>query len=1008
MNKRGYYFSIDALIALVVILGVVLFIKPTVTKITPRVDMHEDLIHVLSTIKIGELDNGYAKTLIAEGKITNLNYSVLEQIGEFYALSSPEANDLTESILLSLYSDNNIGIYFNGMYVGSLNETSFENASDVWTSRQIVSGIQQGQSVKGYSARAFLSSSNYIEYFYFGGYVGDGNLTINFENNIVDASIEAMFGNDFDLYINDDFVGSYSPDPTIPLSIDLSGNLDSFNQGINQIKFFSTQSGEGNVYVAGGYIKITHNESANLQNIIKKKFPGVKGFINLYDGFYVPGTLNSMDINLHYNSTYDIFMSIGNVTVFEGNSSGNNDYVMIPDSTLSSILNYNEMSKKTIPLRIGMFNVSYIQNQTTKADVFSVTDLSGSMLGTKLADAISANLVLVDAILNYSGNRVGLAGYGNWSQNIRYHTLSNDNTSLKNDIGGWEAEGFTCVCCGIEKAISCFDPQIFFDDFEADIIGSDPMRWTTLNANGAIDVVGPGLNDNRAVRITRNSSQNPQIRHYFAPQEDKLSIEFYFKQIGGGGRLKLVVEGANPGFSNYNDFAYIKMYGGFIRNGDTALSPYVVNTTYKVRAEITPNSNSYDLYVDDVLVGSSLPAAFTQNNIARLIFITEGSNVQFDVDDVNVFLTDEICEDIDNDNFRAMILMSDGLANRGCGLDPVPDYDGDGVIVDDHQDHAVQAACDAYNKYGIVVHVVGFGNGADEFSLQLVAACGGGSYYFGDVGELTDIYNQISGEIIEAAYSEQTITGINIDSALFSDSYITYNYQDSQPFGLVVTAETEDFGNEISEGSFFIPDDAEIVEAKVISYSGSKWTDRLDVYNPVLSEWERVYNLSVYGDEYVELGDPFFVNIPKDNVIKGDNEVRISASLTPSSAGEGSNYDKVIYTVVKNITSFSPIKPSADGCRWTIEFEDGTISVFNVPPSYSGPNSCSYTSSATPVYNPNDALDVATFNLLESLDFNKNGKVETKFTEDDLVLSTTQIQGIPFAYVSEVQVRVWR
>ena len=157
-NKKGYFFSLDAFIALLIILAVVLVVKPTVKQTAPEVHIQEDLIKTLSSIKIGEIDNSYATQLISEGKVRDLNQSVLEQIGEFYAGSQPEAELLAQEIMNQLDSDYNIGIYFNGITIAENSDLEFENAQDVWTSRQIISGIQEGESVKGYSSRAFLSS----------------------------------------------------------------------------------------------------------------------------------------------------------------------------------------------------------------------------------------------------------------------------------------------------------------------------------------------------------------------------------------------------------------------------------------------------------------------------------------------------------------------------------------------------------------------------------------------------------------------------------------------------------------------------------------------------------------------------------------------------------------------------------------------------------------------------------------------------------------------------------
>src|SRR3989344_4440099 len=158
LDKRAYFFTLDAFIALLLILGIVLFVRPSIHRTSPRVDVQDDLLHVLSKLEVGEIDNVYVQSLIASGKITNLDQSVLEQIGEFYAESNPEANLMAQSILDELNPDNDVG-------------------------------------------------------FYFGGYVGDGNITVEFDDNIVSAEIEADFGGDFELLINGISIGTYPATP---------------------------------------------------------------------------------------------------------------------------------------------------------------------------------------------------------------------------------------------------------------------------------------------------------------------------------------------------------------------------------------------------------------------------------------------------------------------------------------------------------------------------------------------------------------------------------------------------------------------------------------------------------------------------------------------------------------------------------------------------------------------------------------------------------------------------
>jgi len=830
LNKKAYFYSLDAFIALTIILTIILVVKPPTIQTSPQMNLQEDLLDVLSSIKVGEIDNSYVKGLISQGKITNLNQSVLEQIGEFYATSDPEASLMTNAILTQLSPQNNIGLYFNNVPISEFaaGGIAFSNARDVWTSRQIISGIQAGQSAKGFSSRAFLSASNKVDYFYFGGYVGDGNITVQIEDQIADVDIEAVFGGPFDLFINSQSIGTYTPTVNTPFKIDLSGHIDKFSSGTNYIDFKTPASGAAsNLFIAGGFIKVVHNESADLTTTIKKNFPGIFGLINLYDSFYIPGTLNSMEVFLNYNSNVDLFLVIGDKTVFLGNTGGLNGTETITNVQLSTILDYSQLSRETVPVRLGLLNATYVLNQSGEVDVYSVTDLSGSMnecvinctdpnaTQIKMIDlAIDANKEFKSVILNLVGNRVGLVGYESVAKEEDYHQLSSSETSLDNKIDSWKPGGGTCICCGINRAVQ--------------------------------------------------------------------------------------------GFLNESD--------------DTKL--------------------------------------------------------------------------------QSMVVMSDGRANVKCSEQGTGDASQD----------AIQAACDAFSNHEIVVHAVGFGQNADEETFQSMASCGGGNYYFSDITDLVDIYNQIANDIINASYFEQTIAAENVTTSLYSDSYISLNFTKQIPFGLVINAETPEFGNTISEGDLFLPNDTSAYEVRIISYSGSKWTDNAAVFDSGSSTWEPIFNLSSYGLDYIQIGDPFVVNVPIEKIVPGNNRLRVSTGLSPANSSGGSVHDKILYTFVKNISSFSTIVASAEGCTWNIEFEDGTNTTINVPSDYAdqgGTNVCYYNTDQI-AYNNNDAINIAIFKLLDSIDLNKNRMIETKFSQQDLELSTSEVQGIPFTWETEVQVRIWR
>lgn len=834
-DKKGYYFSVDAFIALIIILGVVLFIKPHSTEVVQEVSVQQDLLSVLSTLQIGEIDNAFVDSLILSGNITNLNQSVLEQIGEFYATSNPNAGLLTQSILDDLDLDENIGLYFNNQEIATSGSVAFGNSESVWTSRQVISGISDvGSSAQGFSSRAFIFSENNVDYVYFGGYVGDGNITVSLGKDVIFAKVEAVFNKGFNLSVNGLPTTDYAPVAGVPFEFNLSSG---FVAGDNFLYFTSDE----NLYVAGGFVKVFYNSSNPPDNSDKFHFPGINGFINIYDSFFIPGILNNMEIFLNFSSAFDIFLTIGNKTIYQDN--GTNMEFTLTNATLGGLLDYSTMNYKTIPLRLGIDNVSYLFNISQDADVFSVSDLSTSMnwrcsVGgnfcssfqwgcenwcrgtwepmTPLDSAKDANKVFIDSVIEGGeDNRVGLIGYSQSVDPGDYHPLSRDNTSLKAEVDSWNAGGFTCICCGINDGIN------------------------------------------------------------------------------------------------------------------------------KLNAESSPF------------------------------------------------------------NFRSMVVMSDGEANVECPQQNTGDPKQD----------AIQAACDAASQ-GMYVYAVAFGGRANVTTLQSIASCGQGSFFFGDIDDLVQIYQDIAQEILNAAYYEQTVVGEGFSTYLDSSSYVSVDYDRTIPYGLIINAETPIFGSSAPIGNFTLPSDATPHEVNVVSYSGSRWTSKVDVFNNNTGLWESIFDLSEYGVKYVDIGDPYVVNIPISNVRKGNNSVNVSLGLGPNNLSDGSQYNKILYSVIKNVSGFSPILPSADGCIWEIEFEDDSIEVLTVPNTYTGSERCYYNStildSSHAIYNPNDAIDVSIFNLLSSLDLNLNGKAETKFTENDLTISASSVDGIPFVWESEVQVRVWQ
>ena len=827
-NKKGVFFSIDALIALFIIFLSILVFYPLVKTIEQTSFTQGDIINTLSSLKIGEINNSYAQQLITQGKIIDLNKSVLEQIGEFYVNDVDIAKNLTDSILSNLNTNENIGIWYGNTLLASKNSTSYNNAKNLEVERQIISGIQQGAGITGFSARAFLSNSMQTKYFYFGGYVGEGNLSsrIEYDGDISSAEMELTISDDFQVYVNGNPAGSYTKSPSDFIPKKYSIPITDFVSGVNIIEIRGD-----NLHISGGYIKLIYeSNSVQYEQPEKYYFPGIKGVTNLYDGFYVPGQLNNLDISLHLDNELDAFLIIGDVVVFNDSTNGE-ETISITDAQLSSLLNYNDLSYETIPIRFGLENVSYLSNIFGNADVFSVTDLSGSMCDCSdpgwfgicrynenscggwacptgvcnggINEARDADKAFIDIVLNNSNNRVGLVGYESNVEDSDCHDLSNDNVSLKNKVDDWRAVGGTCICCGINEGV------------------------------------------------------------------------------------------------------------------------------------------------------------------------------------------DRLLADSNEDKFRSLVVMSDGEANVECSRQGTGDAKQD----------AIKAACDAYTNEGIRVYTIGFGSDADATTLQAMSSCANGSYY-STIDDLIYIYEQIANELIETIYYEQTLQVMgNINSTLFSDSYIEFNYNKPIfPYGLITTSEVL-FSND-SSGSFTLPSTSSILETKVVSYSGPRWTDNVETNGDV------VYDLSSYGSVYTKLGDPYVINIPNSS-IQENNTITVTTGWSPDNSTTGSIDNKIIYTILRNMISYnSSIASFAEGCLWNIEFSDNTNITSPIPANYTGSSICYY-DPINQVYDSNDAIQIAVYNLLKLLDLDNDGKLDTKISEQNLQISASEITGIPYDWSTEVQVRRW-
>ncbi|MDP2925050.1 MAG: vWA domain-containing protein [Nanoarchaeota archaeon] len=519
-NKRGAFFSLDALIALIIILMTLLIVFPIITYPKHETKIESDIIKVLSNIKIGEIDDNYVKNvLIFQGKIVDPNKSVFDQIGEFCIEDIDLAISLANSTLNDIDSRENFGIWCENNLIYLKNSSSYEDSENVRVSRRIISGVNKSEGASGFSGRAFLSSSVQTKYFYFGGYMGDGNISVfvNYSGNLNEIMIEIVVNKDFDVYINGLYSGHWtnSSDEFTPKEYDLSAYKSYFKEGNNTFKIVGN-----NTHITGGFVRLLYSNSTIYEEPDRYYFPGIEGIINLYDGFYSPGTINNMNIFLHYNSSYVMFLNIGNVTVYNSSSNGLETEINLNNSYLMSILDYNDISNKTIPIRLGLEEIMS-GGTGGNADVVLITDLSGSMDYTMDADvggidrncsdnslynsttkrislAKCLDKMVVDLILNYSGNRLALSAFyadnsPPYKARVKEVGLTNNIIGLKNNISNYSVEGGTCICCALNDAYKILSEQSDPSRKKFVIVMSDGIPTHTCQSSSGCTGTRTGL-----------------------------------------------------------------------------------------------------------------------------------------------------------------------------------------------------------------------------------------------------------------------------------------------------------------------------------------------------------------------------------------------------------------------------------------------------------------------------------------------------------------------------------
>jgi hypothetical protein len=853
----------------------------------------------------------------------------------------------------------------------------------------MVSGVAEGRAVTGSSAVAYLrrikDKRNFV-LLPFGGFVGEGNISvfsagIPSDANLTALNIELDTERTFDLIINNQMCDRLTPVPAplIPSSWNRSNCTSFITPGGNNnftLRFTGSINGSS---VAGGFIKIsylTSQFSETNASSLAYQFPTINGLINLYDGFFIGGNVTSLNATLRFISNYTTYLTIGNASFsFAGSNvtqSVNITEAMMQGAFTTAGLSYADVSRKTVPIRFGVGEVTITG---APADIVVVSDTSGSMGWCisndnsppcpsgdqlKITSAVNVTNNFVSSILNgtIAGSRVGLAEFGGAIKS--WHNLTANVSPLLTQIGTYSASGSTCICCGINNATE------------------------SLNGEGQI------------VLIARSTSGWKYNDSNVAPPAGWNLTTF---------NASLWKSGTTPIGWTYGSLNTVIAAGNRYTGVYLHRRNFTVNDTsqlYDARLYVYSDDGA-DVYINGVRVDADYGnvhnalywnrnAIFVNKSIlvngTNVIAVRQyhgggaGNRMGFDLQ-----LIANTQGNVTATQTKSIVIMTDGAATVTCA------QQGTGNPTQD----AIKAACDAYNNYGIVVHTVGFGLGADNATMQQMANCTTGTYFLANnASALSQAFESIAGTIIENSNTQTAILAGNISHMiLYGDSVVHANYTPDitppQPNEISVALQSNPLGS--CNANVTIYPGMRVLDAALTSYSGEYWT------NGLTANGASVYNLSKYSSLYASLGDPYRVNIPVNTLVPGNNTLTLSLGTDAfNSSFNCSANNTFIYTVAINLsTERSDVVERAEGCRWTVQFANSATLNLTIPSSYTGSNVCSYRSGNL-TYDSADAYQLGAFTIFDRLDFARDGTVFVDLRAEDLEVIVTTISRVPYLW----------
>ena len=122
-NKKGVFLSIDAVIALMLIVALVGVGYVVIRHNKNPAELHYDVLNTLAAVHIGELNDAFVQSLIASGEIADPNKSALEVIGEYYVTNKTRAGQIASRFLDGLETKENLGIWYGSSLIAAKNQS---------------------------------------------------------------------------------------------------------------------------------------------------------------------------------------------------------------------------------------------------------------------------------------------------------------------------------------------------------------------------------------------------------------------------------------------------------------------------------------------------------------------------------------------------------------------------------------------------------------------------------------------------------------------------------------------------------------------------------------------------------------------------------------------------------------------------------------------------------------------------------------------------------------------